>query len=110
MSAPRYPANTIAEMAEIPEEALPRFLAELPDILRHIRQIEDSIPDLARKAHERAPWPIRLLSRRFFERLMRHAVLKGAKYWTDDDKGQITVSAQVGRDDPPFWSQTEKLR
>lgn len=34
--APQYPVGTIFEMAAIPEEAWPRFIAELPSILRHV--------------------------------------------------------------------------
>ncbi len=37
--APEYPINTLAEMAAIPEEAMSRFLAELPDILAEMRRL-----------------------------------------------------------------------
>ena len=40
MSTPtnkRYPVNTLQEMAAIPEDRLPEFLEELPEILRMVR-------------------------------------------------------------------------
>lgn len=36
----RYPCETIDDMARIPEEALPRFLAELPNLIATVRQME----------------------------------------------------------------------
>lgn len=36
MSAPQYPVGTIWDMALIPDEALPRFLAELPAMLQYV--------------------------------------------------------------------------
>lgn len=47
MSAPEYRIDTLADMAAIPEEALPRFLAELPDILREMRRLPDLMDQLA---------------------------------------------------------------
>ena len=39
MSAPEYPIGTLYEMAAIPEEAMSRFLAELPSILAECRRL-----------------------------------------------------------------------
>lgn len=36
----QYKIGTIFDMAKIPEEALPRFIAELPDILAYIRRAD----------------------------------------------------------------------
>ena len=41
MTHPRYSVATLADMAAIPEEALPRFLAELPSMLVEIRRAEE---------------------------------------------------------------------
>lgn len=37
--ANQYPCANLAEMAQIPEEALPRFLAELPHLLAEVRTV-----------------------------------------------------------------------
>ena len=37
--APRYPIATLLDMARVPEEALPRLLAELPAMLAVLRQV-----------------------------------------------------------------------
>ena len=37
--APSYPVGTIFEMAAIPEEAFPRFMAELPEMVSMLRQM-----------------------------------------------------------------------
>ena len=39
MDGTRYPVGTFAEMARIPTEALPRFLAELPEMLEYARRV-----------------------------------------------------------------------
>lgn len=38
--APEYKIGTIFDMAKIPEESLPRFIAELPEILAYIRRVD----------------------------------------------------------------------
>lgn len=38
--APRYPVATLEQMAEIPLDALPRFLAELPALIGHMKAIK----------------------------------------------------------------------
>lgn len=41
MEALRYPVGTIEQMAMIPGEALPRFMAELPIMLANIKAISE---------------------------------------------------------------------
>lgn len=78
-SAPHYPTNSLIDMARIPEEALPRFLAELPAILAELRPVAamlDALPEDVR------------------------AELAGMvttnPVWVDDDKGlvQFKVTAE----------------
>lgn len=58
--APSYPVGTIFEMASIPEEAFPRFLAELPDLiayLRHMQAMNDMlIPEGVQVEFEAPTW------------------------------------------------------
>ncbi len=35
----RYPVGTLTEMAAIPDDALPRFLSELPSMIASIKQV-----------------------------------------------------------------------
>lgn len=77
MSAPHYPIATLEQMAAIPEEVLPRFLAELPVILSETRQAMAVIASLA-------------------------AMVDGAAKvnldptWVDDDLNQLTRSVTLG--------------
>lgn len=43
----KYPINTLEQVAAIPEEAMPRFLAELPSILAEIRRMSAMKEQLA---------------------------------------------------------------
>lgn len=58
--APSYPVGTIFEMAAIPEEAFPRFLAELPDLiayLRHAKAMNDMlVPEGVQVEFETPTW------------------------------------------------------
>lgn len=78
MSAPEYPIGTLRQMAAIPEDALPRFLAELPTIIAE-----------ARKAYAAAD--------------KVNAILDGAATittldpsWVDDDLDQFTTTVKSG--------------
>jgi hypothetical protein len=73
--AAQYPIDTLVEMAAIPEEALPRFLAELPMILGEVRRML-GVMDTFNST---------------FVGEMEMQPLAGAS-WTDDDKGEGTVS------------------
>jgi len=46
VSAPEYPIGTLDQILAIPEEALPRFIAELPQILGEMRQTRDVLAAL----------------------------------------------------------------
>ena|GEM_PF-5077875 len=56
--AKEYPVGTIFEMAAIPEEAFPRFLAELPEIvgmLRHMLAMNEHLEALGAEIKPQAP-------------------------------------------------------
>lgn len=75
MSEPaRYPCGTIAEMAAIPLEARPRFLAELPKLL----EIIDATAELHRATQK-----------------LGMRVEMATPVWVDDDKGTTTISVTL---------------
>lgn len=43
-----YPIGTLQEIAKIPDEALPRFLWELPEILKAVRQSVEMVEGLSK--------------------------------------------------------------
>lgn len=45
MSGAQYPVDTLWQIADIPEEALPRFLAELPSMIAQIRSFKQVVAD-----------------------------------------------------------------
>lgn len=59
-AAPKYRVDTILNMARIPEEAMPRFLAELPSILKYLRataKLQDTLdPRIAKLISKEAIW------------------------------------------------------
>lgn len=69
--APRYPCGTISEMAAIPLEARPRFLAELPKLLEVCDQTS---------ALNAITEPLGF------------ALKMQTPIWVDDDKGTTTIS------------------
>jgi hypothetical protein len=73
---PTYPVDTLADMARIPLEALPRFLAELPALLDVVR------------------------SNPLFEHLGKGVTLGAV--WVDDDAGLVreTMSFREAEDAP----------
>jgi hypothetical protein len=80
MNGAAYPVRTIFQMADIPEEALPRFMAELPAILAQLRMVKD-------------------LASRFNKGFGDVAVLNfedaGDPLWTDDDRGEVTITTEM---------------
>lgn len=106
--ADAYPITTLAQMSEIPEEALPRFLAELPAILATMRQLKAAAPDLAAQARANAPFWSRWM---ITPETTRLAIDKARDMkWVDDDRGTATVSLRVTRDGDPVFQQTERMR
>lgn len=104
---PRYLITTLSQMAEIPEEALPRFLAELPAIIATMRQLKAAAPDLAAQAKANAPWWSRWM---ITERTTRLAIEKSrAMTWIDDDKGLATVTLHMSEGAEPILKRTEKM-
>lgn len=71
---PKYPVATLEQMAEIPEEALPRFLAELPTLLDHVRALKE-------------------LSAMLDGALVMHR--GGDPVWIDDLQGTATIAVEV---------------
>lgn len=81
MSGASYPISTLLEMSAIPDEAMPRFLAELPTILSETRKI--------REAHAA------------FNDLMEGSaeVSLGIPEWIDDDLNQHTSTVTIGNEE-----------
>lgn len=105
--ADRYPITTLAQMADIPEEAMPRFLAELPAILKTIRQLKAAAPDLAAGVKAKAPWWARWLITADVTRL---AIEKSrGMAWIDDDKGLATVTLAMREGEAPLLIRREKM-
>lgn len=75
-----YPVDTLAEMAAIPEEALPRFLAELPVMLGQIRRLRQSIG---------------AVNEAFDGGVFKAPEITGAT-WTDDDKRTFGTTVMFG--------------
>jgi hypothetical protein len=103
----QYPCTTIAQMAAIPEDVLPDFLAEFPDILRHVRLIEASADGLAPALKAAAPWYLRWLPVGFFAETVRQGVNRVT--FKNDKKGSVTLKARATETSPEFFSRTEKL-
>ena len=77
MSEERYPALTLFDMARIPEEALPRFIRELPYLL-----------DAAREIEEAAGYPQKLIE-------MELIFTDQKPVWVDDDKETFSIHIEV---------------
>ena len=105
----RYLANTVIEMSQIPDEALPRFIAELPDMLKQVRQMKAGMGKVAEEAKKAAPWPLSWLPVSWIERSLRRQ-LEDSLYWIDDDKGTVTLSVSKGEGDDPFYQVSGPLK
>lgn len=77
MSEGRYPALTLFDMARIPEEALPRFIRELPYLL-----------DAAREIEEAAGYSQKLIE-------MELIFTDQKPIWVDDDKKTFSIHLEV---------------
>ena len=108
MSDREYPCFTISQIAEIPEEDFPDFLAELPELIRHVRQIKASADDLAPQLKAAAPWPWKFLPLRLFAAMVRGGVHRAT--FVNDKGGKITLKAKLSEKHPEFYSRTENLR
>lgn len=105
----RYPVGTLNDIAAIPKDALPRFLAELPAILTALEDVKAAAPALAAEMKANAPRLIRWLPVAFFEEGLLRQVGKQS-VWIDDDKGDVTLTMRVSKtSDDPFFSRTEKM-
>lgn len=106
--APRYKVATLGDMVAIPDEALPRFLAELPAILSSLRDAHDAAPSIA----ERTVWPwwLRWLPLEKRAELIRKSMMNARNMtWIDDDKQTATVSVRLRPGDPTMFSETRKM-
>lgn len=79
MSGARYPIGTLREMASIPAEALPRFLAELPLILEEAKRayaaqdaVNAALAGVAKMSDD------------------------GSPEWVDDDLNEVNISVRSG--------------
>lgn len=87
-----YPIGTLRDMAAIPEDALPRFLAELPTILREARGFFD-------------------MQEKFNAEFGDIGQMQaGVPSWVDDDLDQMTARFTVDGEDEPFATTTVKRR
>ncbi len=105
---PHYPCNTIADMARIPAEARPRFLAELPVLLESIRQVQEAADAMAERALW--PWPLSLLPESFRRRTVARSLARfhtSSITWVDDDKGLLNVRVQSGAQ--TVFDETRKM-
>jgi hypothetical protein len=94
-----YSCGTLAEMARIPVEARPRFLAELPAILDAINQVTEAAETMADRADWK--WPFSLLPAQFRRRLFIAAIMAKHSHrytWIDDDKGLCRFRVMVADD------------
>jgi len=103
-----YPCFTIAQIAEIPEDVLPDFLAEFPDFIRHARQIKAASAELAAELKSQAPWPWRHLPLAVFVATVETGLQRAI--FRNDKKGTITVKARIKEGSPDFYSRTEDLK
>lgn len=84
MTGPSYPARTIIEMARIPADAWPRFLAEMPAILAVVAPVV-ALYDEMRAAGREIPDSA-------YDALV-------AKFdWIDDDKGTVDINVVAKTD------------
>lgn len=106
MSGERYCIATLRDMASIPDEAQARFVAELPAILRTLRQVERAVDDLAAEMRAKAPWWLRRLPPSWF----RAAILNTrGLIWVDDDKGTATICARLRDGGAEFFHRSERM-
>lgn len=104
----RYKIGTLDQMAAIPEEALPRFIAELPDILQMVRDVAEAAPELGAQAREKAPWWLKVLPASAFEQSFKRSLVSASE-WVDDDKGLATVSMRSAPGHDPFFKAQARL-
>ena len=76
-------------MTQIPEEALPRFLAELPNIIAEARRYYDAMDEVAAALG---------------------FVAEDDPQWVDDDLNQVTVSMTEKGEDEPFMAASFKRK
>tara|TARA_Y100000310_G_C20692831_1_gene823467 strand:+ start:3311 stop:3592 length:282 start_codon:yes stop_codon:yes gene_type:complete len=74
----KYPISTLVEMSAIPEDAVPRFIAELPHILKVMREMT----------------AVQSVISSVSEGLI--ALEMQTPVWVDDDKGLSTVTISHG--------------
>jgi hypothetical protein len=101
-----YPIVTLWDMAQIPEEAMPRFLAELPEILRAYREIDAASDSLSAEARTKVPWFLRWI---VTPEVTRAALRRAAAEWIDDDKKTATVRMRFAENSEDFYVRTEPL-
>jgi hypothetical protein len=85
--APSYSIATLVDISRIPEEAMPRFLAELPHIVSAVRAAREVIEGL----YEATGTPP-LTPAGWLDVIADHR-------WIDDDKGDVRSGITLRHDD-----------
>ena len=86
----KYKMYTLDDMSLIPEDALPRFIDELPHILKARAEVLTHVPEMLDKVWERSPWYIRMLGRAWMEKQLVEQINKAGE-WCDDRKREANV-------------------
>lgn len=94
MSGASYPVRTVIDMARIPPEAWPRFIAEMPAMLATIAPLV-AIYDAMREAGTEIPDEA-------------YMAMLAKLDWVDDDKGtaDVTITGHNAEGDELFHSAT----
>jgi hypothetical protein len=103
----RYPTGTFAQIAAIPIEARPRFLAELPAILATYDEMVASAENIATAT--RWPWWANWLPLRIKADLIRASLQKAGGVWIDDDKGLATLTISMNEQSDNIFAETRKM-
>lgn len=93
----KYPCFSLADMARLPEDVLPRMLAELPDMIAGIRPMVAIVDAMKDEGS--------------VKRTTDFATF-GKAEWIDDDKGELhqSITAKDGRKTTLKASWTQPLK
>lgn len=91
MTGNRYPLGTFAEIADIPDEAMPRFLDELPHIIKQYAEYTAAVNQI--NANIGAVGKI----------------IIQPPIWIDDDKSEATIRIRQGEDGQEIFSHTSAM-